>query len=119
MAVLIIGTKNGVCPLCKSGEEDLPHFLFNCEKLQSIRLVELKKLENSLCSNQLDIFWQIFVSGDPFVKTCLMLGISRDLLSVIPEFDNECDIDLALEIFDSFCKSFLKSAWLFRSSMVE
>ena len=53
--------QNSICSLCKSGEEDLPHFLFNCEKLQSIRLIEMNKLENSLCSNQLDIFWHIFV----------------------------------------------------------
>ena len=48
-----------------------------------------------------------------------MLGTSRDLLSVIAEFDEECDIDLALEVFDSFCKSFLKSVWYLRSSLVE
>ena len=104
-----------VCPLCKTGKEDLKHFLFTCRTLQDIRIAEFHKLEHNLCSNELNSFWHLFISSNLNIKTCLMLGVSEGLIS-----DHAVDFDFkpVLGIFDIFCKSYLKIAWKFRSDFL-
>jgi hypothetical protein len=94
------------CPLCKSGKEDLSHFLFTCRSLNYIRSEEYLKLERDLYVKNQEVLWQMFIAGDLDVKKCCMLGTSLD------GTDGE-------NCFDMFCKSFLKKAWTFRSSTLK
>ena len=99
---------NIYCPLCDKDIEDLRHFLFICSALNHIRVDEFLKLENQLSLHNLEEFWRIFISGNLTIKMCLMLGLSNDVLTV-------CDDLPVLQIFDVFCKSYLKRAWTARS----
>ena len=106
---------NNICPLCKNGIEDLKHFMFICKPLQCIRAAEYKSLENQLKTNNLEAIWQLFISSDLNVKTCFLLGLSKDLFVDIVSIDVNC----ALNIFDQVCKSFLKKAWCLRNEIVK
>ena len=106
---------NNICPLCKNGIEDLKHFMFICKSLQCIRATEYKSLENQLKTNNLEAIWQLFISSDLNVKTCFLLGLSKDLFVDIVSIDVNC----ALNIFDQVCKSFLKKAWCLRNEIVK
>ena len=53
--------------------------------------------------------WSLFISGNVDVKLCLILGLSDDALLLC---------DPLLQIFDVYCKMFLKRAWHARSTIL-
>ena len=85
------------------------HFLFLCTALNDIRIDIYHKLEADLVNNNLEYFWNLFMSSTIDIKLCCMLGISDDAL---------CLCEALLPIFDRYCKQFLKRAWHVRSSFV-
>lgn len=102
---------DGICKMCNNGFEDVKHFLFICQTLNTIRAEEYSKLENELINiNGTDI-WQIFISGNLDVKYNLMLG------GTLTTFCNRpiSNADECYYAFDKFCKSFIKRAWKRRS----
>jgi len=102
---------NGTCTLCNNGIEDVSHFLFICNKLNTIRINEYKKLENDLAHNNCPDIWELFISGDILMKLHLTLGGTPSTYK---------DIDDAHKIyciFDNFCKSYSQRAWKLRSEI--
>ena len=110
MGVMILST------MYKKGVEDLKHFLFTCNSLEYIRVAEFKSLENQLIANHLESIWNVFISSDLNVKTCFLLGLSKNLFVDVVNIDH--DVNCALNIFDQACKSFLKRAWCLRNEIV-
>ena len=82
------------------------------------RAAEYKSLESQLKTNNLEAIWQLFIFSDLNVKTCFLLGLSKDLF-----VDIVCisiDVNCALNIFDLVCKSFLKKkTWCLRNEIVK
>ena len=97
------------CPLCSNGIEDLRHFFFLCTALNDIRVDMFRKLEDDLMRNGLEQFWSLFISSNVDVKLCLILGLSDDALLFC---------DPLLQIFDIYCKFYLKRAWHARSTIL-
>jgi hypothetical protein len=106
---------NSICPLCKNGTEDLKHFLFVCNTLKDIRAAEYLSLEHQLNNNDLNSIWCLFIASDLNIKTCLILGLSKDYFLNM----RSIDIDCMCNIFDSVCKSFLKRAWNLRNEHIK
>ena len=95
---------DGICTLCSNGIEDQIHFLFICSSLNLVRTEEFKKLEYNLTTAGFEDIWAMFISSDLDVKYSLTIGLNT-------LFGND-DI---LDIFDKFCKSYIKRAWKLRS----
>ena len=101
---------DGTCKLCNKDIEDIRHFLFICDALKEIRIDEFKKLESELMVNNCTYIWEMFISSNLDVKLCLTLGSpSNDLYTNIPE--------ISYAIFDQFCKSYAKRAWMYRTEL--
>ena len=101
---------DGQCKLCNYGIEDVTHFLFICEGLKCIRIDEYKKLELLLVSNNFFYAWELFISSDLVTKLSLTLGDNSFIFS-----HNDNDNMHAHNIFDKFCKSYVKRAWELRT----
>ena len=103
---------DGICQLCNNGVEDVKHFLFTCQYLNVIRATEYSKLEKTLINlNGMNV-WTLFISGNLDLKYKLMLGSSYST------FCNIRNIDDLNHVFDTFCKSFAKQAWMARSEKI-
>ena len=105
------GINDGTCQLCNNGLEDIKHFLFTCQSLNTIRSNEYSNLENNLIDiNGIDV-WELFISGNLDLKYKFMIG------STYTTFCNIVNIDDFYHVFDQFCKSFIKRAWKARTDI--
>jgi len=97
----------GLCKLCSNDFETSTHFLFDCKAFNEIRSQELLKLELDLHANDFYSFWQWFHhTRDETEKYFFMM-------------DNLFCVDKTLgNIFDKFCKSYIKRAWKRRTDLI-
>ena len=107
-----ISDNDGTCRLCNNDVEDVKHFLFTCHSLNAIRIEEYCKLEKDLYDvNCIDI-WQLFMSGNLDVKYHMSIGNVNHLCN------STIEAQMFNNIFDNFCKSFIKRAWKKRAEMI-
>ena len=71
---------DGTCKLCNNGLEDVKHFLFVCQALNTVRTDEYVKLENNLAGIECSDIWELFISSDLDVKYMLLLVVHLQLL---------------------------------------
>lgn len=83
-----------------------------CNSLSEIRIDEYLKLEKcSVLSTGLEHIWSMFIAGDLQVKSKLTLGNTN-----LYEYLN--DKEKISNIFDTFCKNYLKRAWQRRHDII-
>ncbi|XP_071963907.1 uncharacterized protein [Antedon mediterranea] len=104
-----IDNLNDKCKVCGSGEEDVKHFLFICNKLHCIRMEELQTLQHKLIAINCVDTWVNFISGDLSIKVQYVLG------STLFHKNNSHDI---YAVFDSYCKMYTSRAWKLRNAIV-
>ena len=108
---------DGMCLLCKSGCEDLKHFMLSCKSLHAIRDNEFHNLELNLRQADLSYVWNFFNVSDNNTQLCLILGST--CLNVTPMVSKYSYDDALIDKqFDVFCKSYLKRAWSCRTALL-
>jgi len=94
--------------------EDVPHFMMTCNAINNVRNVELNILKNNLCNAGYEFIWNLFIStGYSYQLNCILGNNMPNIMNLLPP-DSYSEIDA---IFDKYCKSFLKHAWLFRTNI--
>lgn len=88
--------------------------MLQCTRLNNIRISELGSLKSSLYTEGYASIWNVFINSEFNVQLRFILG-SNVLypMPLLPEGSHEI-IDT---IFDRYCKSYIKKAWLFRTTI--
>ena len=106
----------GLCKLCNNGsKESVDHFVFECCKFNSIRESIYQNLNNELNMHNLEVFWDMFISGFSNFRHHLFFD-DLNIHNKFPLNPNllESDYQEASIIFDKYCKKYLYIAWMKR-----